>query len=293
MSNSEIMRIIEIEKKLAEYQGEDRVLEAEEVKQEMEKEFEKIQFFKSGFPTLDNLTQGFYTGELICVTGKQKRGKSTFLRTLTKNFAEQGIKSLWFPFDMPLFIFFKMFGENPPIYYLPRRLKEEAMEWLNARIWEAKVKYNIQIVFIDDLSYLVDLVHSRSPSLELGTICRQLNRLAIDRNVVIFFTHHSKRIERNLNPTEEDLRDSALIAGIVNKVITVLRKQDRNGEGTNEGKIILNIDRFSGVLQKSIPIIFKDNFFYEMSPFDYPYPEAEIEKEEIGVGKEMNPSSLF
>lgn len=254
-------KIPELEKKLAEYQGDDCVIDSHTIKETLKNEFENIKFIKTGFPTIDFLTKGFYTGELIIVTGKVKRGKSSFCRTLTKNFYEQGIKSLWFPFDMPYFIFLTSFGPNPPLFYMPKKLKEEAMAWLNARIWEAKVKYDIGAVFIDDLSYLIDLVHSRNPSIELGTLCRQLKRIAIDKNIIMIVTHHVRKTDK-VEPTEEDLKDSALVAAIADKVISVQRKLVLGGE-SNEGQLILHIDRFSGVLQKKIPIYFKDGYFYE------------------------------
>ena len=69
------------------------------------------------------------------------------------------------------------------------------------------------------------------------------------------------------------MRDSGLVAGIADKVITVLRKKD-----SEEGKIIINVDRFSGTLQKSVNIIFKNGYYEEISL--YPEPEPEKEEEE-------------
>ena len=269
--------LIKTEKALSEYQGEDRVMLASDLKEEFKSSLEKVVFLKSGLPTFDNLTGGFYTGELIIVTGMPKRGKSTWLRTVTKNLLKQDIKSLWFPFDMPLFSFMSAFGEELPVFYLPRMLKQEAMEWLHARIWESKVKYDIKAVFIDDLGYLVDLIHSRNPSVELGTICRQLKRLAIEKNIIIFLAHHSTKVETGKDPTENNLRDSGLIAGVADKVITIQRKKD-----SAEGRLIINIDRFSGTLQKSVNIILNGQYYEEVSLYQEP---EKVEEEE----PKMNP----
>src|SRR3990167_7347576 len=200
-------KLAEIEEKLASYEGEDKIISSSEMKQILEDNPTNVVNFKSGFVTLDALVEGFEGGELTIVTGPSKMGKTTFCQTITKNIAEDGIRSLWFSYEMPVRQFLSKFGDNLPVFYLPQELKGRILPWLESRIWEAKLKYDIKVVFIDHLHFLVDLAKLRNPSLEIGAIVRGIKRIAIAHNIAIFLIAHLTKVKFDQQPTVDTIRD--------------------------------------------------------------------------------------
>ena len=179
------------EERMAKYEGSDKVISSHEYKKELDEKKEKEIFsFKSGFPKLDMHTQGFETGELIVISGWTGHGKTTICQSLTVNFEKQGIKTLWFSYESPARSFFSKF-KSLPLFYLPKELKKSTLDWIEERILEAKIKYDIRVVMIDHLHFLFDFIQTRHPSLEIGTIVRTLKTLAIKYNLVIFLIAHT------------------------------------------------------------------------------------------------------
>ncbi len=74
MDSIEIKKKIELERKLKDYEGEDKVVDVKEVYEE-EKKNQTPVIFGTGIHTIDNLIEGFKFGQLICITGIAKRGK--------------------------------------------------------------------------------------------------------------------------------------------------------------------------------------------------------------------------
>ena len=125
------------------------------------------------FPILDNYIDGFQEGELIVVSGQTKHGKTLFCQTITKTLIKGNINSLWFTFEVPArqFLSFMQDGGMLPLFYMPQQLKSRNLEWLEERIKEAIVKYQIKAVFIDHLHYLLDMKR-HNISLEIRSIMR-------------------------------------------------------------------------------------------------------------------------
>lgn len=192
---------------LSKYEGDDAVISSAEMKEFLDNHPQNVVHFKSGIPTLDSLMDGFEGGELIVVSGMTKMGKSLICQNITKNIAERDIKSLWFSYEMPVRQFLQRFGDNPPVFYLPKKLKGRADVWLRERMYEAKLKYGIKAVFIDHLHFLVDMIQMRSPSLEIGAIVRKLKRTAMELNIVIFLIAHTGKLKMDEEPSIDSPRD--------------------------------------------------------------------------------------
>src|SRR3990167_2250336 len=226
-------KLAQIEEKLASYEGEDKVISSSEMKQILEDNPVNVVSFKSGFGQIDALTEGFEGGELTIVTGATKMGKTTFCQTITKNIADDGVRSLWFSYEMPVRQFLAKFGDNLPIFYLPQELKGRIIPWVESRIWEAKLKYDIKAVFIDHLHFLVDLAKLRNPSLEIGAIVRGIKRIAMAHNIVIFLIAHLTKVKFDQEPTIDTVRDSSFIIQDSDSVLMIyrLKSQDPGLEG--------------------------------------------------------------
>jgi len=123
-----LKNIIEIEKELAEYEGDDRVVSFAEKTKEFSEQ-PKGFTIHCAFFELDRLIDGFTEGELIVISGKPKSGKTLFLQTLTSHFAEVKNKVLWFSYEVPPRQFLETFPDLPE-GYMPRRMELGNIEWL-------------------------------------------------------------------------------------------------------------------------------------------------------------------
>ena len=125
----------EFERIFKEYKGEDEVVGFKDYLEIQGKERKKR--YSSGFEKLDNLIGGFSEGDLITVTGPAGEGKTTFCQNLTTRLLKNGIKSLWFSYEIPAEQFIIKFGEEVPEGYLPKNLVSRSTTWIERKIVEA------------------------------------------------------------------------------------------------------------------------------------------------------------
>ena len=256
------------EQELLNYEGEDKLICLDEAKERLKIQKEKLCTFHSNIKSLDKYIQGFEAGELIIISGPTKHGKTTLSKSLSKNFSEQGIKTLWFEFEVTPLQFVFSFPDSIKEIYLPAQLKYQDISWIKERILEGKIKYGIRIIFIDHLHYLIDLYHTRNPSLDIGTIIRELKKFAVDEDLVVFAMAHTTKIKLDKSPTEEDIRDSSFIAQEADSTFMVWReviknRKGKNKEYTGETYLIITNHRRTGVMGERIKLFFKDGFLYE------------------------------
>lgn len=235
---------------LSAYAGDDRVISGQEMRVELaERKRSKVKFF-SRIPTLDAALDGFEPGELIAVSGYTKHGKSLLGQSITLQFFNQKIFSLWFTFELPPEQFLSRFGDSLPLLYLPRIHRRTNLPWIVDRIREAVVKYGIQAVFCDHLHYIVDIARSRNPSLDIGHVIRTLKSLAIELEIVIFLMCHTQQ-PKSAGPEAgyEALRDSSFIAQESDVVLMVQRRPER---GENISTVSVEFSRRTGVMKKKV-----------------------------------------
>jgi len=261
---------IEKERQLSEYQGEDRVISSTEAMEKISKQKKSNYHFNSKIPSLDKYIEGFESGELIIVSGPTKHGKTTFCQSLTKNFEEDGVKCLWFEFEVPERQFLRQF-KTLPLFYLPKILKDKDVGWIKDRILEGILKYNTRIVFIDHLHYLIDM-YTKNTSMDIGRAIRDLKRFAVENDVVIFTMAHTTKVELDSVPTENDIRDSSFIPQEADSTMMVWREVKRRRKGGTQyldytGRTFLYIlnHRRTGVMAKRVPLMFKDGYLFEMA----------------------------
>jgi replicative DNA helicase len=249
---------------LRNYSGNDEVVSLSAL------EFENKNFtIKSKIPCLDDLIGGFMPGELVVISGITKNGKTTFCVSLTDTFAEQGIESLWFSFEMPYRQFRFMFPATiPQNIFVPMSLKNSTLLWIKSKILEGILKFGIKVVFIDHLGFLDDIAKKQDRRVEIDSIVRELKRMAVELDIVIFLVHHIKKIESGTIPQFEDLKESSAVAQDSDKVLMIWRefKKGRCGEiqMTGNTKLSVEIDRHSGTYKKQITLMLKNKRFYEI-----------------------------
>lgn len=252
------------EEQMAKYEGEDRIVSSHEFKKELEEERGKATYsFKSQFPRLDEITEGFETGELIVISGFTGHGKTSLAQSLTVNFEKQKIKTLWFSYEMPARQFFAKF-QKLPLFYLPKELKESTLRWIEDKIIEAKIKYDTRVVMIDHLHFLFDFVRSAHPSLEIGTIVRTLKGLAMAYNIVIFLIAHTSMPKGRGSPGLEDIRDSSFITQEADSAMVIQRIKNKTIYGNDAWLTVLKHRRM-GSIGKRVKLFYKDKQFYELT----------------------------
>ncbi len=240
LNNEEFAKL---ELSLSEYQGDDRIVSSIELGEELKKTQDSVFSVSSKLPSLDRILENFEMGELVVVTGPTGEGKTTLTMTITKNLALQNIPSVWFSLEVtPRQLIQKLSKGSLPLFYLPREITENHLDWIEKKIIEAKVKNNIQVVFIDHIHQIFSLERSRNNiSLEIGDMVARVKQMCIQHNIVIFLIAHTKDNQdgSRREPTKESIRDSGLISRLADIIIGVWRV--RNGS-KKEDKMMETID---------------------------------------------------
>lgn len=254
------MKIEKDLEKLAEYDGEDRVVGSLELDLKLKKDsMASKPIVKSLIPGLDRATDGFYPGELIVVSGYTKQGKTLLCQSLTKNFTTQQYYPLWFSFEVPTRQFLSIFPDLPN-FYLPMKLKAYSMDWVEERILEGFAKHHTRIVFVDHLHFLFDMARSKNTSLEIGTVIRRLKSIAVENNFVVFLLCHTTKSKTNETPDYSAIRDSGLIAQESDSVFMVARTPKVSVEAA---QMRVEFHRRTGVLERVIPLVKQGGYLIE------------------------------
>lgn len=204
-----IKQSIEEEKKLAEYDGDDRVVSSPVMQEELIKKGSmEVKGYDCGFPYLASKIGKLEGGNLITVTGFSGMGKSSILIAMTVKLAENGVPVLWFSFENTPAQFFRKFDNiDLPLFYLPLSNKPYDLDWFRERVKEAILKYGVKVIMIDHLHYILDLFQSRNASLDIGNLLRNLKALALEHELVIFLVAHTKQPKDFSEPDMGSIRD--------------------------------------------------------------------------------------
>ena len=229
--------MVNLEARLATYKGEDEVISSIEMAEILSKE-EKSQFsFSTGITLLDGILNNVEAGELVIITGPTGEGKTSLMMTISKAMSINNTLPVWFELELTARQFFQKYNFQPPLFYLPKRNTDNNILWLEERILEAIVKYNIKSVFIDDLHHLFSLIKIQgNTALEIGDIIAKLKDIAVLNNLVIFLQVHVKDPQdaTTREPILTDIRDSGLIKALADTVIGIWRVN--NDTKTEKGK---------------------------------------------------------
>lgn len=259
-----IEELIEVEKKLAEYNASDKVVSSVELYKKLLEKRKRSFHLKTGIPKVDTLVEGFNAGELTVISGITGNGKTLLCQTLTADFADQGKHSLWFTYEVPALQFLKQFGENLPHFYMPSLLQSATLKWIHDRIYEAKVKYGLEAVFVDHLHFLADIMIKKNPSLEIGNVIRTVKRWALEFNVAFFLVAHMMKIKPDSEPSLGDCRDSSFVEQEADNVFYIWRKVKTD----NEAILKIAKNRRFGVMNKKVKLEKMGNYLREVMVVD-------------------------
>lgn len=250
--------------RLISYAGDDRVIPWRQYLVEKEKSLGKSIAFSSGFPEMDDLMGGFYSGELATISGYTGHGKTLFLKSLIRSFALNEAPVVVFSYEDAVERYLQQLREENREYpiYVPNKLQTGNLKWLEQRVIEAKLKYNSRIVTIDHLHYLLDMNGGmENMSLKMGSIMRFLKKvIAEEHNMVVFVVaHQTKAGDRDDEASLETIRDSGLIGNESDHVVIVQRLPDQKvGRGEDPtydqkyGMVKIEKSRRNGVFRKRL-----------------------------------------
>lgn len=215
-------------------------------KLELIPELPKIPTF---IPQLDyELDGGFQGGELAIISGIAKHGKSTLMQTMSYLQSRNAFPSIVFSLEMnwqELIRKFMLMDQNKksneptdlPIFStIDNRLL--SLDWLEEKIKEAQKKHYIACVYIDHLHYLISLKEGNSKNIPflLGSLARELKRMSMRLQIPIVLLAHTKKIDINVNPDLNALRDSGMLANEADFVIFIWRKKEKQDSYEDKGK---------------------------------------------------------
>jgi len=266
MNPEKIKNLIEREEKLAEYQGDDEVISSHDMVKKIDEFPINENHIFSSMPSVDKYIEGFVGGELIVIAGATGQGKSLLAQSFTENFSKENILTLWFSYEMQPKYFFQRFNKLP-LFYLPSMLKDRSMEWIEDRIIEAKVKYNVQAIMIDHLHYLVDMSRMSNASLEIGQVVRNLKLIAVRNNLIIFLLCHLTKTKLFEEVSLSDIRDSSLIAQEADTVMLIWRVDDEIEP--NHSVIKIDKQRRTGAINKKAKLVFDLGVLKEVGDEEY------------------------
>lgn len=254
----------------ARYSGADEVISSYQAKKEIEEQRRNSAFeAQTTIPKLDSLIGGFREGNLVVVSAPTKQGKTTLCQTFTTAFEKQNISCLWFSYEVPMAEFLEKFP-TLPVFYVPRKLKDNTLEWIEAKIIEGIAKHRTKIVFIDHLHYLISmgfLAKSGNMSLLIGGIMRELKKLAVKYGIVIFVIAHTKKTRNDARLELDDIRDSSFIAQEADIVLMLWRKRKQTEHGEifiDESVLSVAANRRTGKTGY-VPLLYSNNQFAELA----------------------------
>lgn len=252
---SEIKKLSEIEKLTSPfrlYEGKDRVDYAHEISEDVSVDISKK--YLTTITKLNETIDGFKAGDLVTVSGISGNGKTELLVSFTKDFIDRKYTPLWVSFEVSPKDFLSRFNGYDLNFVMPRENKANDLNWLFARIYEAKAKYNIDMVIIDHLHFLIpfEQLKGGNDSLLFGSVIRKIKSLALQLDIVVFLVAHLKKVDSETCPDLADLRDSSFTYQEADTVLIIHRQNTLeavdNSKTTTEAVLRVAKNRWKGTL---------------------------------------------
>lgn len=222
------------------YEGDDRVVSSEELMALIAAQPEKEKFY-TGFTTLDAKMKGWCVGESIFLTGITKHGKTSMCMELSVRLEAQN--PLWLSFEEKAIDLLRKFHAKSgtlPKFFTPRQNEVPNLKWIEAKIVEAKAKYNSKVVFIDHIGFVSDAERGRddTEASRLERISRAVHSLAVKWDVLIFLLGHLKQVKLDQHPDLESIKGSSAMAQEADTTIILWRKTEKKKGKVEIGNLV-------------------------------------------------------
>jgi len=249
------------------YSGDDEIISFQEIAEQI-KNTPPEKKTSSGIEGIDKLMYGgFMKGTVTTISATPKSGKTSFCMYLTQKM-ESG-NPLWLALEESSKSLIRKLiknGAKVPTGFSPKNVTNVTLEWIESKIVESIAKNNTQIVFIDQLDFIVpqDSADGRH-DLKIAQTMRELHKIAVKWNVIIFLICHVNSMEPDVKPTTRNLRGSSSIWGESDNVILLWRecfKEKGQLIYTNNILVSLQANREDGDTG-NIKMVYKNGVFVE------------------------------
>lgn len=246
------------------YKGEDKLTSFAEIAEKIKNTPEEPKIF-SGWTKFDDIISGFRPQQLVVVSAIMKSGKTSFLMDLTCRL--KAYNPLWLPFEESAEELIRKYlerGLEPPQGFTPQVLIGYELYWIEKKVIEGIAKYNTQVVFIDQLDFIVPF-GGDNHALRVGEAMRALKQVAKKWNVVIFLICHLSKVKMDIEPTLEDLKGSTSIGQEADTVIILWREMKRlsgHVEITNNTNVSIQANRRTGKTG-NVKMVYENGFYTE------------------------------
>lgn len=234
---------------------------------------DQVQGLRTGFPSIDKLTMGLVSGELIIVAGPTSKGKTLLSMSIANNVAKYGGRVLFVTLEMTKAEMTSRYmyinggkDTNEFLTVAGNTIFQEndELDWkdIDGLIQNAKEQLDVDLVIIDHLHYFARDIKNASE--ELGKITMTFKKNAIRHNLPIILISHIRKLGKDEDLSGESLRGSSLIAQDSDIVLLVNRDPETNQMGVlidknrNRGKLSDRTSDWGGRTQREIDTIYLD-----------------------------------
>lgn len=215
---------------MAAYDGEDKLYTSKEIEKDL-KEKPRPEGYKTGIESLDTLTGGFRTKQVVSMFAHTKHGKTEVATWLMSLFPDLNPVLIPLEQDAEEIISQRMEkGYTIPHFVAPKYHDTfVSTEWIEHRVVEGIAKYNSKMVVIDHLGYIDNNgqagKHKRENlAYRLGQVMKEVKGLAKKWDVLIVLLVHISEGDEGQPPQLKDIGNSSDIKKESDTVIAIWRK---------------------------------------------------------------------
>jgi len=250
------------------YNGEDKVISFKDIYDRI-KTLPPVPKIYTGWEKLDSILKGIRKKHLIIWAGITKHGKTSIAMDLTCKLKDYNV--LWLPIEESAEELMEKFlerGEQPPIGFAPENIGFVDTNWVEKKVIEGIVKYDSQIVIVDNLSWVKPVGSGKydGKADNVEQTCMEIKSIAKKWDIpIILIVHVNKEAKADMNPTFENFKGSSGIAQIGDKAVLIWRETKRGKKGeleiTNNVNVSVQLNRQGGV--GNVKMIYEDGHFKE------------------------------
>jgi replicative DNA helicase len=243
--------LVRYEEEVKNYNGDDKIISFEEIADEIKNSPPPFKI-TTNITGLDTLLHGGFMYETVTtISATPKSGKTSYCMYLTTQMKDQN--PLWLALEESTKTLIRKlikFEQPVPHGYAPATKRSVTLRWIEAKIFEAKVKFDSKVVFIDQLDFIVPQDNQGDRhDLKIAQTMRELHNIAVRYKVAIFLICHLNQIEPDQKPTTRNLRGSTSIWGEADNCIFLWRECKRENGSivySNNVEVSLQANREDG-----------------------------------------------
>jgi len=187
---------------------------------------------------------GVSPGDLVVISGQTGQGKTSLSQDWTISLirGEKKPKALWFSYEvLPTHLwnkFQEMGATREDCVFIPSKHTSGNISWVEEKIKEGKEKFEIKIVMIDHLGFLLPKTQgilgknmSSNYATFLTQVARDLKVIALKEEVIIFLPVHMKKTDSKQSDLN-DIKDSSGISQEADLVFLIERERNKEKDAT-------------------------------------------------------------